>query len=165
MIDRYHFFIHINKALDTTRKLLRKMFPENENFKNLRWALLKNPAKLSDDENQTIQKAFKASSQLQEVYQLRQDLKELFDKDLSKNEASLQLELWQQKAQKLENKPIESFLKTLNNWKDKVLIFSHQRITNAMVEGLNNAIRGIIRRSCGLHPFENLKRRVIIELG
>jgi transposase len=92
-------------------------------------------------------------------------LKELFDKDLSKNEASLQLELWQQKAQKLNNKPIESFLKTLNNWKDKVLNFFHQRITNAMVEGLNNAIRGIIRRSFGFHSFENLKRRVITELG
>lgn len=165
VIDRYHFFIHINKALDATGKLLRKTFPEKEDFKNLRWALLKNPVKLSDDENQTLKKAFQASSQLQEVYQLRQDLKELFDKDLSKNEASLQLEFWQQKARKLDNKPIESFLKTLNNWKDKVLNFFHQRITNAMVEGLNNAIRGIIRRSFGFHAFENLKLRVIAELG
>ncbi|WP_367175037.1 transposase [Flavobacterium sp.] len=34
-----------------------------------------------------------------------------------------------------------------------------------MVEGLNNAIQGIIRRSFGFHSFENLKRRVLIELG
>jgi transposase len=33
------------------------------------------------------------------------------------------------------------------------------------VEGLNNAIRGIIRRSFGFHDFQNLKRRILIELG
>lgn len=74
-------------------------------------------------------------------------MKEPFDKDLSKNEALLQIEQWQQKAQKLDNKPIESFLKILYNWKDKVMNFFQQRITNAMVEGLNNAIRAIIRLS------------------
>ena len=33
------------------------------------------------------------------------------------------------------------------------------------LRGLNNAIRGIIRRSFGFHSFENLKRRVLIEFG
>ena len=80
-------------------------------------------------------------------------------------QASLKVEEWQEKAQKINTKPIESFLKTLSNWKDKVLNFFHQRHTNAVVEGLNNAIRGIIRRSFGFHNFENLKRRVLIELG
>ena len=69
------------------------------------------------------------------------------------------------KSSKIDSKPIESFLKTLNNWKDKILNFFHQRHTNAVVEGLNNAIRGIIRRSFGFHSFENLKRRVLVELG
>jgi hypothetical protein len=32
------------------------------------------------------------------------------------------------KAQKLDNKPIESFLKILYNWKDKVMNFFQQRI-------------------------------------
>ena len=105
-----------------------------------------------------------ASPQLHEIYELRQDLKELFDKDLSKNQASIQLELWQEKAQKLKSKPIESFLKTLNNWKDKILNFFHQRTTNAMVEGLNSAIRGMIRRSFGFRSFQTLKLRVISEL-
>ncbi|MCY7357144.1 MAG: transposase, partial [Rudanella sp.] len=51
------------------------------------------------------------------------------------------------------------------NWKDKVLNFFHNRLTNAVVEGLNNAIRGIIRRSFGCRDFDNLKRRVLVELG
>ena len=70
-----------------------------------------------------------------------------------------------EKAEKLENVPIDKFLKTLNNWKDKVLNFFHKRHTNAVVEGLNNAVRGIIRRSFGFHSFDNLRRRVLVELG
>ena len=69
------------------------------------------------------------------------------------------------KSLKIDSKPIESFLKTLNNWKEKVLNIFHQRHTNAVVEGLNNAIRGIIRRSFGFHSFGNLKRRILVELG
>ena len=49
--------------------------------------------------------------------------------------------------------------------KDKVLNFFQQRITNVTVEGLNNAIRGVIRRSFGFHNFQNLKRRILVELG
>ena len=165
VIDRYHFFVHLSKALDSTRKSLRKIFPDEESFKHLRWTLLKNPDDLSENEQKTLKEAFLISPDLQEVYQLRKDLKAIFDLDLTKDQASLKIEEWQEKAQKIDNKPIESFLKTLNNWKDKVLNFFHQRHTNAVVEGLNNAIRGIIRRSFGFHSFENLKRRVLVELG
>jgi transposase len=165
VIDRYHFFIHINKALDSTRKLLRKESPKDESFKHLRWALLKNPDRLSKEESQILQKAFELSDQLKEVYQLRKDLKKIFDSNLTKQEALIEVQTWQEKALKMDTKPMNTFLKTLDNWKDKVLNFFHQRITNATVEGINNAIRGIIRRSFGFHNFANLKRRVIVELG
>lgn len=165
VIDRYHFFIHLNKALDLTRKSLRKEFPDQECFKHLRWALLKSPDELPEDQQKILEKAFSISSDLREVYQLRKALKAIFDMDLTKDQASLKVEEWQEKAQTKAIKPVEAFLKTLNNWKDKVLNFFHQRHTNAAVEGLNNAIRGIIRRSFGFHSFENLKRRVLIELG
>lgn len=151
VIDRYHFFVHLGKALDSTRKSLRKDFPDEECFKRLRWTLLKSPDNLSEDEQKTLKQAFLVSPELQEIYQLRKDLKAIFDMDLTKDQASLKVEEWQEKAQKIGSKSVESFLRTLNNWKDKVLNSFHQRHTNAVVEGLNNAIRGIIRRSFGFH--------------
>ena len=144
---------------------MRKNFPDEECFKYLRWTLLKNPDDLSENEQKTLKQAFLISPDLQEVYQLRKKLKAIFELDLTKDQASLKVEEWQEKAQKINRKPIESFLKTLNNWKDEVLNFFHQRQTNAVVEGLNNTIRGIIRRSFGFHSFENLKRRILVELG
>lgn len=165
VIDRFHFFIHLNKALDASRKILRKDFPEEELFKNLRWTLLKNPDDLSKQEQETLQKVFALSPELGVIYGLRKELKDIFDLDISKEEAKQKVEEWEKKATALDNKPIQSFMKTLYNWKDKVLNFFHQRITNATVEGLNNAIRGIIRRSFGFHDFQNLKRRILVELG
>jgi transposase len=66
---------------------------------------------------------------------------------------------------KIDGKPMEPFLKTFNNWKDKVLNFFHQRTTNAMVEGLNNTIRGITRRSLGFRSFQTLRLRVSTDFG
>ncbi len=115
VIDRYHFFIHLCKAIDSTCKSLRKDSPDEECFKSLRWTLLKSPENLSKDEEKTLNQAFLVSPELQEVYQLRKDLKAIFDMDLTKDHASLKVEEWQEKAQKIGNKFIESFLKTLNN--------------------------------------------------
>ena len=102
---------------------------------------------------------------MKQVYELRQELKAIFDNDLSKDDASYYIRQWEEKARKIGNKAMQSFLITLTNWRDKILNFFHQRHTNAVVEGLNNAIRGIIRRSFGFHCFGNLKLRVLTELG
>ena len=165
VIDRYHFFIHINKAVDATRKALRKDFPNEDCFKKLRWHLLKNPNDLSEEEQKSLDIAFEASPLLASIYQLRKDLKAIFDLNLTKEQAFIKIEQWQEKAKKIDTKPLTIFLKTLSNWKDKILNFFHQRHTNAVVEGLNNGIRGIIRRSFGFHHFQHLKQRVLIELG
>ncbi len=169
VIDRFHFFVHLNKALDASRRLLRKDFPEEELFKKLRWTLL-SPADLSKEEQESLQKVFVLNPELGVIYGLRKELKDIFDLDISKEEAKQQVEEWEKKATALDAKPLKGFMKTLYNWKDKVrnaahLNFFQQRITNATVEGLNNAIIGIIRRSFGFHDFQNLKRRILLELG
>ncbi len=165
VIDRYHFFIHLNKALDASRKAVRKAFPNQDVFKCIRWTSLKNPEDLSTDEQEKLTQVFELNPQLGAIYELRKKLKHIFDLDISKEEAQEKVEEWEKEAAKLEVKSVESFIKTLHNWKDKVLNFFHQRLTNATVEGLNNAIRGIIRRSFGFHNFQNLKTRILIELG
>ena len=100
---------------------MRKTLPDEVSFKYLRWALVKNPDNLSEQETKILKEAFHISDDLKEVYQLRKDLKKIFDTDLTKQEPFLQLQTWRKRAQKIDTKPVESFLKILNNWKDKVL--------------------------------------------
>ena len=59
----------------------------------------------------------------------------------------------------------QKFAKTLENWWDEFLNYFNEGFTSAVVEGLNNAIRGIIRRAFGYHVFETFRLHVIVEQG
>ncbi len=165
VVDRYHFFVHLNRALDKTRQEVREAFPDEEKLKHLRWALLKNPKKLRAEEEASLEAAFGLSVELAEVYRLRQSLKELFDREMSKQEASAALSRWELEAEQSGSKALAKFLGTLRRWRDKVLNYFPERLTNGVVEGLNNGIRGIIRRAFGFQDFGTLRRRVLVELG
>ncbi len=91
---------------------------------------------------------------------------EMFSSEMSEAEVLAMCQtLMAINASKIDNKPMQVFLKILINWKDKVLNFFQDQLSNGLVEGLNNAIRGVIRRSFGFHNFENRRRRVLLELG
>ncbi len=53
------------------------------------------------------------------------------------------------------------FVKTLNNWKDKIVNFATLQISNAATEGLNNIARLVKRFSFGLPQFTNFRLRVL----
>jgi len=42
VVDRFHFFAHLQKTLDSSRKALRRQFPDEEALKNVKWLFLKN---------------------------------------------------------------------------------------------------------------------------
>jgi transposase len=45
------------------------------------------------------------------------------------------------------------------------LNYFNEGFTSAVVEGLNNAIRGVIRRAYGYHVFEHFRLHVLVEHG
>lgn len=45
------------------------------------------------------------------------------------------------------------------------LNYFNEGFTSAAVEGLNNAIRGTIRRAYGYHVFENFRLHAMVEHG
>ena len=163
VIDRFHFFCHLNKALDNERKALRKDHHDEEVFKHLRWPLLKAPNKLNMEERELLEKAFNKAPVLKQIYELRNELKSIFDQPLNELQADIKIAPWQQKSMQLKNKYMDKFLKTLKNWRSKILNYFTFGMTNATVEGINNHIRSIIRRAFGYRNFQNLKTRVLIE--
>lgn len=165
VIDVFHFVQHLGKSLDGERKQTRKDFPQAAAFKNLRWALLKSPQKLTADEQKQLKIAFDLSPNLSKIYQLRQDMKAIFATDCTKEVGLNALEKWAGEARQIVSKPLSVFLVTLENWKDKVANFFTNRLTNAAMEGTNNHIRSIIRRSFGYTNFQSLRLRVLTECG
>ncbi|MEM7372386.1 MAG: ISL3 family transposase [Bacteroidota bacterium] len=162
VIDRFHVVKALNEVLDKIRKELRKEFKQEACFKDIKWKLFKRPEKCEQDELDQIQQALDKSWELAEVYQLRNTFNSLFDIATSKQQLLQQLAFWIEHAKKLENKFLNTFLKTLQNWKNQIAAFAHTRITNAQTEGLNNYLRYFKRISFGLPNFNHMRIRILI---
>jgi transposase len=165
VIDLFHFVQHLGTALDSERKIARKAFPEEQALKDLKWIVLQAPENIDEEAEKKLKAAFEVSKNLADVYQLRIELKDIFKTDCSKEVGLVAIDTWQEKAEKILSKPLAKFLTTVKNWKDKVANFFTNRITNAGMEGTNNHIRSIIRRSFGYLNFQSLRLRVLTECG
>jgi transposase len=165
VIDLFHFVQHLGTALDGERKQARKEFPQEEAFKNLKWAVLKSPEDINETEQLKLETAFSLSENLAKIYQLRIDFKTIFTTDCTKENGLAAINKWVEVAEKISSKSLDKFLVTVNNWKDKVCNYFTNRVTNAAMEGTNNHIRSIIRRSFGYVDFQSLRRRVLTECG
>lgn len=162
VIDRFHVVKALNDVLDKMRKKLRWKFKEEPCFKDIKWKLFKRPENCEPHQIEQLQKALDKSWELAEVYQLRNTFNSLFDIANSKEELIRQLDLWIEHATALANTFLDTFLKTLRNWKNEIAAFADNRITNAQTEGLNNYLRYFKRISFGLPKFEHLRIRILI---
>lgn len=165
VIDLFHFVQHLGTALDSERKAARKELPEAEALKNIKWTLLQTPENLDTEAEKKLEQAFKISPKLSDIYDLRIELRAIFKVECSREIGLEALNNWQLKAEKIASKALAKFLVTVTNWKDKVVNFFTNRITNAAMEGTNNHIRSIIRRSFGYVDFHALRLRVLTECG
>src|SRR5512147_41614 len=162
VVDRFHFFQYMNKAVDNQRKHLRKMCKDYDEFKHLKWALLKNRSALTEDEKKKLKQAFFLSPELKALYEQKEKLRDIFEQHLTKEQAQQQIDQWIENAKKLNNKYLNNCLKTFNNSKDYVLNYFTYRFTTSLIEGINNSIKTIKRMCFGFRNFQNFKNRVLL---
>ena len=91
--------------------------------------------------------------------------KPIFEKVDCRDKAARFLDAWRIKAKLTGDKFLAKFLVTLNNWRTQILNYFIERITNGFVEGVNNAIRTIIRMAYGYRNFNNFKLRILAGLS
>jgi transposase len=162
VVDRFHFFWHLNKAVDNQRKQLCRVFKENDEFKYIKWALLKNKSDLTSEERKKLARAFAIAPELGHIYNHKEELRAIFEQNLTKEEAEIQINQWLENAQSLNNKYLNSFLKTFYNWKNYVLNYFKYRFITSIIEGINNSIKTIKRMCFGFRNFENFRYRIML---
>jgi len=162
VIDRFHVVKALNYVLDALRKKLRREFKNESCFKSIKWKLFKRSEKCDSDDFALLQNAFDKSWLLEEIYQLRNTFNSMFDIAQNKNQLEKQIDLWIKFASQLNFEPLNTFIKTLSNWKTHIAAFASQRITNATTEGLNNFLRYFKRISFGLPNFQHMRLRILI---
>lgn len=163
VIDRFHFFQHCNKVLDSIRKELRRKDTKNVHFKQIKWLLYKAWKDLTAKEKRILLKAFRFSSLLRQVYFMKVELQNIFNADLSIQEAQKLLDQWIEVAQKINHTAFNRFINTFNSWKNDIVNYFETRYSNGIVEGINNKIKTIKRNVYGFRNFQNLRAKMIVK--
>lgn len=165
--DRFHVMRQLNQRLTQMRRAIQAHADEatREVLKGSRWILVKNRDELTEKEAIKLAEVLAACPELRTLYLLKEEFRLIFEKVQDRDRAARFLQVWIYKAQRTGNKYLLKFVTTLLNWWEEILNYFVQRVTNGFVEGMNRAIRAIIRRACGFRNFDNFRLQVLVEHG
>lgn len=172
VIDRFHVAKNYREDFDKLRKMemrrLKQQLPEatyKEVGHGMHWVLRHNYASLNDDDKVRLRRLFHYSPALHQAYTLREELTAIFNMDLSLPAGRQRLEKWAAKVKRSALTCFNKFLKTLNNHLVEIANYFDKRASSGFVEGINNKLKTITRRSYGLKRVDSLFQRLWLDLN
>jgi len=170
VIDRFHVARAYRDGLDSLRKVelrrLKRKLPEQE-YKALKgsmWALRKEKQDLTPEERKTLKRLFRLSPDLKTAYILKNRLTAIFEEQLSPPAAKTKIKQWIMAVAKSGLRCFDQFLNTLAHWWNEILNYFVERETSGFVEGFNNKIKVLKRRSYGMTNLKHLFQRIYLDL-
>jgi transposase len=165
--DRFHVMKQLNETIAKIRRNLQAKADKTsyELLKGIRWILVRHREDLNPEEELKLQAALEAFPDLRTAYLLKERFAAIANRIHDRSQAERFLHVWVYEAQASGLAQLVKFTQTLSNWWDQFLNYFNEGFTSAVVEGLNNAIRGTIRRAYGYLVFENFRLHVMVEHG
>ena len=167
VVDRFHAMKQLNERLQQARRRLQSRADKTTcaALKGCYWLLVKRRIDLTPDEKTRLQTALNAAPELRHLYLLKERFWLIFERSRSPAQAQRFLLAWLCEADQLDNRYLNKFTSTLRNWWYEILAYFDERVTNGFVEGINRAIRGVIRRAYAYHSFDNFRLAVLAVYG
>ncbi|MGH3835940.1 MAG: ISL3 family transposase, partial [Pseudonocardiaceae bacterium] len=169
--DPFHVVKLATDALDTVRRQVwqsaRKLRDQRiaKRFKGARWALLKNPVDLTEDQSGTLRQIKRSGGALWRAYQLKESLRAVFAGDLDPADTNVMLDRWCSKAQRSRIPEFVKAARTIRKHRDGINAAIDHGLSNGRQEGLNNKVRLIIRRAYGFHSAKAALATVMLTCG
>ncbi len=171
VIDRFHVAQNYRKGFDSLRKKelrrLRQELPGEtypEVAHGMHWVLRHNHDNLNEADKVRLRTLFSYSPILHQAYTLREELTAIFNMNISLSDGQCRLQTWVSKVERSELTCFDDFIKTLHNHLHEIANYFHQRASSGFVEGFNNKLKTITRRSYGLKRVDSLFRRLWLDL-
>lgn len=170
-LDPFHVVQIATKALETVRRSFwqrARELPDQsfaKKYKGNRYALLKNPDKLNDKQQATLEQMKQDGGELWEAYQLKEALREVFSGDLEPGDVMEMIEDWCHAATTSGMGPFMKAAATLRGHIIGIYEAVTRKLSNGKHEGLNNKIRTITRRSYGFHSAEATLALIMLACG
>lgn len=155
VFDRFHVQKLVNEALDETRREeWRRLRADDEDaaktVKGLRWPLLKNPWNLTPKQNERLSTLQKDNARLYRAYLLKENFAAILDRR-QPNVVKQMLQDWLSWASHSQLPAFVTVARTIRKHLVDIVAYVRYRLSNGVVEGLNNKARLLTRRAYGFH--------------
>lgn len=161
--DAFHLVKLLNDKLsDLRRELQRKAEEETkEALKGTRWLLLKRAKNLDEERNEheRLDAALRLNEPLAAAYYLKEDFAELW-KQPGKATGEAFLLDWIASAKASGIRQLRTFANTLESHQEGILAFYDVTISTGPLEGVNNKIKTMQRRSYGFRDAEFFRLKI-----
>ena len=153
VFDRFHVQKLVSDALDQTRRdewqLLRGT-PRAASLKKLRWALLKSPWNLRPSESSKLTSLEKLNEPLYRAYLMKESFAEILDRQQI-HVVEKKLEEWIEWAESSNLPRFVKVAQTIKHHLKDIVAYVRWKLSNGLIEGLNNKARLLTRRAYGFH--------------
>ncbi len=167
VFDRFHVQRLASDAVDEVRRSMVREIKDPEearSIKRSRFALLKNPWDLTVSQKMKLSEVQHSNKRLYRAYLLKETLAKALDY-LQPKRANGALRGWLAWASRSKLKPFVKAARTIRQHFDGVIAYVKTRLTNGLVEGLNNKLRMIARRAFGFHSAKALIAMLFLNSG
>lgn len=171
VLDRFHITSHLNQALDEVRRaesgrLRAAGSAQAERLKNMRWKLLRRGSRVRGRAKRELGRLLNTKLLTARAWALK-DLFEHFWTYKSAKYAGWFLDFWTWRALRSRIEPIQKVARMLRAHEKLILnwFLAKGEISSAAVEGLNNKIRVVTRRSYGFRTYDAMEIALYHTLG
>ena len=119
---------------------------------------------MTPEERKTLRRLFRLSPDLKTGHSLQNRLTAIFEKQLSLPAAKTKIKRWIVAVAKSGLRCFDRFINTLAGWWNEILNYFVERETSGFVEGFNNKIKVLKRRSYGMTNLKHLFQRIYLDL-
>lgn len=169
--DPFHLVQLVTNALDEVRRdlwqQLRKLPDDRwaKDFKGARWALLKNPEDLTENQAAKLAQIRRNRGGMWRAYEMKEQFRAILSGDLTRDQAAERLDRWCNRAQRSRLAPFVKASRTMRQRRDLILNAIEHGISNGRVEGFNTKVRMIVRRAYGFHSADAALALVMLAAG
>ena len=164
LFDKFHVLRHLGDALDQVRKSEygRLVGKDRRFIKGQKYTLLSHRENLSTEGRRSLRLLLKANKRLNTAYVLKETFGQLWDYQ-TQGWARRFFENWCDSLKWQRLGPYEKFALMIADHWDGIAAYCRpeNKVALGFVEGLNNKIRVIQRRSYGLHDEESLRLKIL----
>jgi transposase len=160
VLDRFHITTHLNQAVDQVRRGESTRLQSNDKeaakrLKHMRWPLLRRGSKVRGHARRRLNALLASKLQTARAWELKETFSYFWRyKSVTWAKAFLDCRCYRAMRSRLE--PMKKVARMLRTHEELLLNWFRAKgeISNGVVEGLNNKIRVVTRRSYGFRTFE-----------